>query len=132
MSTRCDARDRLRLPVRSTTIMFVLAGLGACSSPDDQLQCPHPSARNAPGQLHETAAQISRIGTLLARGGPNGIPTAVAGLRSRHPHASSSAVANALIVAYCPEVKARPELSLAEKKDQIRSFAAKAYAVSRQ
>lgn len=99
---------------------FAVAAEASPSSGD--LVCPVADGVT----LAETAVQIDAIGQQLASGGGNEMAAAAAQLRTRHPNASEGEIVNYLITAYCPTIRAKPEMSLREKQNAVRDFATRA------
>ncbi len=102
------------------------AGASGSLQSSGDLECPVAPSKQAGGTLGETSRQVDSLGQQLGSGGENGISSAVAQLRSRHPTASEGDIVNYLITAYCPTIKARSGMSLGDKRQAVRTFATQA------
>lgn len=98
----------------------------APSATPSGLDCPIALSRQAGGTVEETPDQIDRIGQRLGNGDASQIASVVDQLRQHHPAASEGDIVNLLITAYCPVIKAKPGMSVDEKRQTLRTFATQA------
>ncbi len=99
--------------------MLCLAG---CSASAGDFQCPLPESGTNTDSLRETSQQIAASADQLGTGTAAEISDVIAGVRTRHPGASQTAVVNYLVSAYCPKIKANSALDRAQKRDAMMTF----------
>lgn len=104
--------------------LLALALLAGCGKPAS-MTCPTPQQGGA-GDLRETPDQLRATTALLGDGDENAIATAAGVIHGRHPTAKTDAVANYLVVAYCPTIAARPGKDAGEKNQMLAAFAQRA------
>ena len=112
----------LSLPCVGIAAAAVSLVVGAASA--GGFECPSPQPTAEFGVIKETPAEIAELAPLLA--GKNTayeLPKAAKALQARYPSASSAAIANYLITAYCPTVKATPDLTDDRKTAAMKAFA---------
>ena len=63
---------------------------------------------------------------MLGDGDENAIATAAAVVHGRHPAATTDAITNYLVVAYCPTIAARPDKDARDKDQLLTAFAERA------
>jgi hypothetical protein len=86
------------------------------------LECPVAHPQGGKGVLRESRQDISEVSVKLTEHEANVAPELVAGLKARHPKATSGEIVNYLVTAYCPVVNRESGKSEAEKKAQITHF----------
>ena len=79
--------------------------------------------------LGESPSQIKAAGDELGQGTENQIAEVAARLRKQHADASSAAIINYMVTAYCPVVNAGPSLDKAAKQQSLQAFSARAEAI---
>ncbi len=105
-------------------LALALLGFGAHAF---AFECPEPQGAS-PFELKETKQQQRQLSQLLATGDlENRLGEIIAGLRKRHPDAPRYEIVNYLVGAYCPVVKAMPDVSDAAKTQKIAQFAETAF-----
>ncbi|MEG8040859.1 hypothetical protein QP166_16500 [Sphingomonas sp. LR60] len=109
---------------RGCAALLALTMLAACGQ-QATMTCPTVQA-GGPGDLRETADQQRATAALLGDGDENAIATTAAVIHGRHPTASTDAIANYLVVAYCPTIAARADKDASEKDRLLAAFAKRA------
>lgn len=110
---------------KSTAVLILpLALLAACGS-QTSIDCPAPQIGTA-GDLHETPDQIRTTGAAIGNGDENAVAVAAEAVRARHPTAGADAIADYLVVAYCPAIAAKPGMDAREQKRAVATFAGRA------
>jgi hypothetical protein len=86
------------------------------------MECPVAHPQGGPGVLKETAPIIATDSETLTNQGAKGAPYIIAGVRTRHPHASNDEILNYLVTAYCPVVNDANGLTPSQKRARLRHF----------
>lgn len=112
--------------MRTVSFSVALLLLAGCSAEHgNDLQCPTPETGTAEGTIAESRAQITAAGNQLAQGGATQIAEVANALRARHQGASSGAIVNYMVTAYCPTLNRQASLERAEKAKKLTAFSAR-------
>ena len=95
-----------------------LCCVGAASA----MECPVAHSHGGAGVLKETAPIVASDSETLTHQGAAGAPYIIAGVRTRHPHASNGEILNYLVTAYCPVVNDTNGLTPSQKRARLRHF----------
>lgn len=72
------------------------------------LECPRAQPRGSQSVIRETPSKMAELGRKLISGDSgNAIAEIIYNLRRNHPKASRAEIANFLITAYCPAIRAQ-------------------------
>lgn len=111
---------------RRLALGLALALLGFGSSAF-AFECPKPQATSTYG-LNETTQEQQQLSKLLASGDvENRLGEVVTSLRKKYPNVPRFEIVNYLVGAYCPAVKAMPNMSDEARTQKVEKFAETAF-----